>query len=315
LTADVTSSVGQHAEQLDHATKLLTADGARSGESLAELVVEVIDDIVRANQSLQDKLESAEARLLEQAAEIAAHISRSLTDHLTGLPNRREFNDRLDERMGAWDRRKEKFTLLLLDVDHFKRLNDQHGHLAGDRVLASIGPALRSVMRRDDSVSRYGGEEFALLLPGTSAEQAAPVAQKVREAISKVVVEHNGCQISVTASGGLAMIRDKETAESLIQRADAALYAAKAAGRNCAFVHDGKSCRPAIGNPSRPAKKPVAPSAISGKATTPENETALDTQISGEAVSAELAQTCEELRRFVEERHQDQSPSMQSIGT
>ena len=84
----------------------------------------------------------------EQAVEIEAHISRSLTDPLTGLPNRREFNERLEERMGAWNRRREVFSLLLLDVDHFKKLNDQHGHLAGDQVLAAIGGALRG---RDSS--------------------------------------------------------------------------------------------------------------------------------------------------------------------
>ena len=185
----MSSSVGEHRSELDHASQLLTSTEARSDEALAELVVDVIGDIVRANQNLQSKLETAESRLQEQAVEIETHISRSLTDPLTGLPNRREFNDRLEERMSAWNRRKEVFSLLMLDVDHFKKLNDQHGHLAGDQVLAAIGRALRAAIRREDAVARYGGEEFAILLPNTSLEQATPVAQNVREAVARVVVK------------------------------------------------------------------------------------------------------------------------------
>ena len=190
----------------------------------------MIGEIVRANQSLQSKLDTAESRLQEQAVEIEAHISRSLTDPLTGLPNRREFNERLEERMGAWNRRREVFSLLLFDVDHFKKLNDQHGHLAGDQVLAAVGSALRGAIRREDAIARYGGEEFAILLPNTTMEQAAEVAQKVREAAARTVVEHNQYEIRVTVSGGIATIQPNETVEMLIQRADSALYAAKAAG-------------------------------------------------------------------------------------
>ena len=137
LASEMSSSVGEHRSEFDQASQLLTVGWRYGGdESIAELVVDVIGDVVHANQNLQSKLDMAEGRLQEQAVEIEAHISRSLTDPLTGLPNRREFNERLEERMGAWNRRHEVFSLLLLDVDHFKKLNDQHGHLAGDQVLA-----------------------------------------------------------------------------------------------------------------------------------------------------------------------------------
>ena len=310
LADDVSISVGQHATQLEQATQTLTDDSSRTNEALAELVVDVIDDIVRANHTLKSKLETAESRLQEQAAEIEAHISRSLTDTLTGLPNRREFNERLAERMSAWSRRKEVFTLLLLDVDHFKRLNDQHGHLVGDRMLAGIGRALRASVRREDAVARYGGEEFAVLLPGTSLDEAAHAAQNVREAIARVTIDHNGRKIGVTASGGLAMIQGQDEPEALIQRADAALYAAKAAGRNCVFAHDGKLCRPAANTrPSRGMKRQAKPSSVSPIKTEKSTPVAasgsnatVDDSYSVEPISAELAQTCEELRRFVAER-------------
>lgn len=325
LADDVSSSVGQHATQLEQATQTLTGDPDRSDAVLADLVVDVIDDIVRANHNLKSKLHSAESKLQEQAAEIEAHISRSMTDTLTGLPNRREFNDRLAERMSAWTRRKEVFTLMLLDVDNFKRLNDQHGHVVGDRVLAGIGRQLRASVRREDAVARYGGEEFAILLPGSTLEQASRAAENVREAIARVVVEHNGRKISVTVSGGLAMILDKEEPEMLIERADAALYAAKAAGRNCVFLNDGKQCRSLAVTPAprrltnQPAPKATAPAktapaaeAPTATATNKTNKTspAGGTPSPNEEISAELAQTCEELRRFVAERDKQQPATL-----
>jgi diguanylate cyclase len=327
LADDVSTSVGEHRTQLDQASRILTSDERRTDEALAELVVDVIDDMVRANHNLQTKLESAEGRLQAQAAEIEAHISRSLTDPVTGMPNRREFNARLEERMSAWSRRREVFTLLLLDVDHFKRLNDQYGHLVGDRVLAAIGPALRAAVRREDSVARYGGEEFAVLLPGTTLEQAAGAAQHVREALGRVSVEHNGNRISVTVSGGLAMIRGNESSESLIQRADSALYAAKAGGRDCNYIHDGALCRPA--NPRRD-QFPEPPQATSKSSASTNKRAAVEPSadvarndsgtvassfLSSEEISPELAETCEELRRFVEERdrqHREVTPVSQA---
>ncbi|HEX5470233.1 MAG TPA: GGDEF domain-containing protein, partial [Lacipirellulaceae bacterium] len=249
LTDEMTTNVGEHRSKLDRASQLLASGRANEDESLAELVVDVIGDILRANQDLQSKLEMAECRLQEQAAEIEAHISRSLTDPLTGLPNRREFNERVEERMAAWTRRHDVFSLLLLDVDHFKKLNDRHGHLAGDQVLAAIGRALRGAIRREDAVARYGGEEFAILLPSTPLEQAVVVVQKVREAVARTIVNRNGQQMSITISAGLATIEPNERVEMLIQRADSALYAAKAAGRNCAYMHNGIDCQLAVCSP------------------------------------------------------------------
>ncbi len=316
LADEMSSSVGEHRSQLDQASRLLTSEDGRSEESLAELVVDVIDDIVRANQSLQSKLETAESRLEEQAAEIEAHMSRSLTDPLTGLPNRREFDERLEERIAAWNRRGEVFSLVLLDVDHFKKVNDAHGHLTGDQVLAAIGRTLRGAVRREDAVARYGGEEFALLLPSTTLDQTAHVTEKVREAVAGVVVNHNGQSIAVAVSGGLAMIEPNESGESLIQRADSALYSAKAAGRNCAFIHDGVEPRSVADYRSQPERPAGAADGLIDLINAPDAHNPPADESSGdgangfgsylprEAISAELAQTCEELRRFVETRVQ-----------
>src|SRR3954469_21127214 len=258
LADEMASSAQEHRSKLDDASQLLTSGNAGKDQAMTELVVDVIGEVVRANQKLQVKLDTAEGRLQEQAVEIEAHISRSLTDALTGLPNRREFNTRLEERMAAWNRRREVFSLLLLDVDHFKKLNDRYGHLAGDQVLSTIGRALRTAIRREDAVARFGGEEFAIVLPSTSMDGAIQAAQKVREAVARVSISRGGQQITVTVSGGLATIESNERVEALIQRADSALYAAKAAGRNCTFLHNGIDCRLAAGSQSEIAQSSSA---------------------------------------------------------
>jgi diguanylate cyclase (GGDEF)-like protein len=306
LADEMSSSAHAHRSHLDQASQLLTSDAGRTDEGLAELVGDVIGDIVRANQNRQSQHETAETRLEEQAEQIEAHISRSLTDPLTGLPNRREFNDRLEERMSAWNRRREVFSLLMLDVDHFKKLNDEHGHLAGDQVLAVIGRVLRGAVRREDAVARYGGEEFAILLPNTSLDQATHVAEKVRHAVAQAAVDHHGQAIAVTVSGGLSVIGSNDSAESLIQRADDALYSAKAAGRNRTCIHDGSG----TGSATAPADRLVE--LIHSAAD--ENQAAdvlpggqasdFGAYLPREAISAELAQTCAELRQFVEQRGQ-----------
>jgi diguanylate cyclase len=316
LTSEMASSVDEHRLQLEQASRMLMADGAGDA-AVAELVTSVISEMVLSNQKLQAKLDTAEARLEEQAGEIEAHISRSLTDPLTGLPNRREFNERLEERMSAWNRRREVFSLLILDVDHFKKLNDRYGHLAGDQVLASLGGTLRGAIRREDAIARYGGEEFAILLPNTTTEQAALVAQKVREAASRTAVNYNQQSIAVTVSGGLATIQPNERVETLIQRADAALYAAKEAGRNCAFTHDGTGCRPADGNEA-PTSKPA--SRLVDLITAPDSEKVADelpveegigfgAYLPREVISPSLAETCQELKRLLQQRSQVEEES------
>jgi diguanylate cyclase (GGDEF)-like protein len=210
--------------------------------------------------------------------------------------------------------------LLMVDVDHFKKLNDQHGHLAGDQVLAAMGRALRAAIRREDAVARYGGEEFAMLLPHTSLDQAAHVAQNVRDAVAQICVDHNGQQLTVTASAGFATIQPDERAELLIHRADAALYAAKAAGRNCAFLHDGTTCWPAAGYTPGLNTAPSAAAdlvqlihnANAASATADdangEGASCFGAYLPAEAISAELAQTCDDLRRFIEERQSSETP-------
>lgn len=149
-------------------------------------------------------------------------------DHLTGLYNRRVFESHLDALHGAAQRYGRPLSLLLLDLDHFKQINDRHGHLVGDRILRSVARALQQRTRAADTVCRWGGEEFALLAPETRAEQARQLAEDLLAAIRDLVVEPVP---NISASCGVGELQRGENPSELVARVDAALYGAKADGR------------------------------------------------------------------------------------
>ncbi len=157
-------------------------------------------------------------RMLESAAQIA------LTDPLTGLANRRAWEEELRREVARARRNSHRLALVMLDLDHFKELNDTQGHQAGDSVLAEAAASWRNAVRTTDFLARYGGDEFAMLLPDCPDEYGETVLERIRTAIPL------GC----SASAGIAYWNGAETAESLLARADAALYEAKRSGRNTA---------------------------------------------------------------------------------
>jgi len=153
------------------------------------------------------------------------------TDALTGLPNRRHADEVLERLLAAARRTRRPLAVVLFDLDHFKAINDNFGHSIGDEALRATASATRELLRGSDHAARFGGEEFLLLLPETSADDALIVAEKLRAQIAELEVE--GLDREVTASFGVAAYPDHEaTADRLIEAADAALYRAKAAGRN-----------------------------------------------------------------------------------
>ncbi len=171
------------------------------------------------------------ARLEEQAA----------IDDTTGLFNRRYFNRQLDNMLRDARRRQESLSLLLIDVDHFKLYNDRYGHLAGDDCLRQVAEAIESAIRRPlDVATRYGGEEFAVILPTTGADGARHVAGLVLTAVTARKIEHGGSSTApvVSVSVGAATAGPQSSLEEIIRNADRALYAAKDAGRNRAMSHD-----------------------------------------------------------------------------
>ena len=158
-------------------------------------------------------------------------LQESIRDELTGLHNRRYFNDRLMDELERIKRYGGRFSLILADIDHFKVVNDTHGHQTGDAVLAWLGRLFRDHLRHSDVVSRYGGEEFALLLLDTDKAKAVTIAEHLRAAVAEKAGEAVGPR--VTVSFGVATHgEDGHAFESLLEKADKALYVAKAQGRN-----------------------------------------------------------------------------------
>ncbi len=185
-------------------------------------------------------------RTARQQREADAFSTEARTDALTGLKNRRSFNEELHRQFAQRQRQGVVFSLLLIDVDHFKQVNDNHGHPAGDLVLRSVAEFLTKTLRDMDLVYRYGGDEFAVICPGSRLHEAATAAERIRQtaATTPVLLKDDG--FPRTLSIGVAEVDGSEIADGLIQRADQALYAAKHAGRNRVRLHDGKQCVPAI---------------------------------------------------------------------
>ncbi len=153
-------------------------------------------------------------------------------DGLTQVFNRRYFEEALEREISRCNRYGRVLTLVLLDIDHFKGINDAHGHLAGDHVLKQLASAVKGKIRREDTFARYGGEEFALLLPEVEGEGALQMAEKVRRLIEAQTFRFDNADIPVTVSLGLATLQPEQEGAALIRAADTRLYAAKGAGRN-----------------------------------------------------------------------------------
>lgn len=243
LATGMASDVGQHSERMEKITADLQAISNAPADQ-GPAVMAALTDIVQANEHLQVRLAKAEQQIQAQAEEIKTHESEARTDCLTQLNNRRAFDDELARRVSEWQRKGNVVSLMILDVDHFKKFNDTHGHQAGDEVLRQVAGALKTSTREMDICCRYGGEEFAIVLPSTIAADGRMLAERVRTAIEKTVIKFDGKQLKVTASFGVTTAGDNETPEQMLRRADEALYASKEAGRNCAHFHNGTECTP-----------------------------------------------------------------------
>lgn len=154
------------------------------------------------------------------------------TDALTGLDNRRHVMPQLHSEIARARRSGTTFSVIMGDLDHFKRVNDEHGHAAGDRVLKSVARIMRASIRTQDRAVRWGGEEFLILLPDTRADQARIAAEKIRRTVSGEAFDVNAHKIAITISMGVAEYHGESEPDNLIERADNALYQAKRAGRD-----------------------------------------------------------------------------------
>ena len=193
--------------------------------------------LVRLSDRVQDELRSLNARLeAEVKAREALAVQLELlaaTDELTGAASRRRFMEVAGHYGLLWTRQRDPMSVVMVDLDHFKEINDQFGHAAGDQVLREFVDCVGDLLRESDLVGRLGGEEFAILLPGAGLDEAVMTAERLRAVVEMLRVDWNGSQVEVTASFGVAAFElPDDTLDQVLSRADRALYNAKSGGRN-----------------------------------------------------------------------------------
>ncbi|HJT35473.1 MAG TPA: GGDEF domain-containing protein, partial [Pirellulales bacterium] len=228
LATRVEGEIGLHSYRIEEISEELR--GVAGGDP--EMVLAAAARILLANQRLQADLSSARAEIQQQRHQVEELVAEARTDTLTGLPNRRSFNEDLERRFDQWRRHQMPVALIMIDIDHFKRFNDSYGHTAGDAVLRRAAQIISSSLRQMDLAARFGGEEFAVILPGTKLREATKVAERVRAMVAAQRFELDGRPLEITISAGVAPAMPGDEMIDLIERADEALYAAKEHGRN-----------------------------------------------------------------------------------
>ncbi|AZD19429.1 GGDEF domain protein [Pseudomonas chlororaphis subsp. aurantiaca] len=183
-------------------------------------------------QSLAERVSSMEQEAQGYREHLEEQRQKALIDPLTGLPNRAAWSERLEHEVAQWQQHGNTLLLAMLDLDHFKRINDNYGHLAGDKVLKIIAGVLRKRLRGSDFIARFGGEEFVLLIPNTSWPVGARLAETLRAAIEACPFHFKGERVTITMSIGMSAFKPGERSDLVLKRADQALYRAKEAGRN-----------------------------------------------------------------------------------
>ena len=218
-----------------------------AGHQLAPADDEVallLQAILQVNEGMKQRLDETEARLESHAQAMQSYITEARTDALTGLSNRRVLDQAIDKiYLDGTRGSQQEVSFILLDVDHFKKFNDQHGHQAGDEVLKEVGKRMRETAHGATCVARYGGEEFAAVLP-FGLEKACKIAEEIREAINLQPIIVDGKELRISASLGVALCELSEKPKSWVRRSDTALYAAKGMGRNIVAYYYGGNCLP-----------------------------------------------------------------------
>ncbi|MDY6890951.1 MAG: GGDEF domain-containing protein [Pseudomonadota bacterium] len=219
-------------DQLKTAVSTQLASLMRAMDAHKRAEEQHIAELKRERQQLLGRLEEMEQKATAfRASAEQAHL-QSRTDPLTGLANRLAYDQQLENELLRYRRYATPFSLCIADIDRFKRINDQYGHLVGDKVLRLIAKVMRTTLRGTDFVARFGGEEFAILLPSTRAESAYQAAEKIRQAVARSPFNFQGHPVQITLSLGVAEVTSTDSGDSLFARADSHLYTAKNSGRN-----------------------------------------------------------------------------------
>lgn len=239
--ADSAGSTGQRAGQFSDQLETLASDLQTINANLAiPMVLQAIQDTARmrsSTQALESEVKGSQSEIQRLQQELNRVRNEALIDTLTQILNRKGFDQKLADMLAQPVSNERVHGLIMFDIDHFKHVNDTHGHVRGDRVLQAVGEVLKSCIPQGSvaSVARYGGEEFAMLLPQTSPNACFKVAELVRVRIKALKIRDRRTQelvLSITISGGMALAQPGDDVHTLTARADAALYQSKQDGRN-----------------------------------------------------------------------------------
>jgi diguanylate cyclase len=232
--ADTTKAI-QGANDLDSLKVLINDRLSTISSTMSEYKTNMLEQEKYATQSitlLRNKVTRMEKDTSSLRSLLQERLAQAMTDSLTDLPNRTSYQERIIPLCKIMQEQQSPLCLAVCDIDHFKRVNDTWGHLAGDKVLRLVPKQIRAVLLKDDMIFRYGGEEFVIVFPNTTSEQAAERAEAIRQAVEKTPFNMQGEPVSVSVSIGIAQLGMQEDSESLFSRADKQLYLAKEAGRN-----------------------------------------------------------------------------------
>lgn len=236
IVSNVKDATGKYNIALEDASGKLSADIDKGQlEAVLRNIKTGTKKMIRQNESLEKELVRSTLVMEELREDLETARKEAMTDGLTGLANRKAFDSDIIQAVRDAETADSVFTLIMLDIDHFKDFNDTHGHQIGDQVLRLVAKTLTDGVKGRDTAARYGGEEFAIILPDTNIEGAMKVAESLRRSVNNkhVVNRNTGDKLGrITLSGGVAQYVRGETPESIIQRADIALYKAKESGRD-----------------------------------------------------------------------------------
>jgi diguanylate cyclase len=229
-------SADSYSKSLAGASQNMADEGDRDQiRTIIESLVSATREVETANSEMQQRLKDSRQEIRELQENLEVVRTESLTDPLTTLANRKFFDDAFRRMLKEAEVKMQPLSVILTDIDHFKKFNDTYGHLTGDQVLRLVAVSLKHNVKGQDVAARYGGEEFAVLLPKTPLDQAVIVAEHIRRAVqSKELVRRSTGETlgRVTISIGVATWRKGDTSATMLERADTCLYAAKDAGRN-----------------------------------------------------------------------------------
>jgi diguanylate cyclase len=240
LAQQAVSDIGEHSTKVAAINSGLQSIAGQPAEIGIDALLLTVGHMTCVNSDLQLRLTRLEQQIAAQDVELQGCVSEARTDSLTGLANRRAFNDEIQRRFAEWQRRRTPFALMMLDIDHFKNINDSLGHQFDDEALCQVGRIVTKVSRQMDFCCRYGGDEFVVVLPDTSRREAHLAAERIRKAIESDAIRSGEATISLTCSIGVAHVAANDDVNKLLRRADEALYKSKESGRNCGHWHDGE---------------------------------------------------------------------------